>query len=122
MAAGALHIASRTAPAHRSLSARGRHALEGELLHPVGGRRYVDVALGVGRDLVTATHHARDIDRAREREGLAVDHCDGLAIADIEELLLGIRRQREVARKQRVGLDQLLDELAVVAEHLYAPE
>src|SRR5262245_10984491 len=49
-----------------------RHALEGELLHAVGGRRHVDVALGVGRDLVAAAKHVRHVDLTRERQRLAI--------------------------------------------------
>ena len=54
-------------------------------------------------------------------ERLAIDDLDVVAVADVEELLVGIRGQREIAGERRVGLDQLLEELAVAREHLHAP-
>src|SRR5262249_369281 len=71
-----------------SLAARRRHALEGELLHAVVGGCHEDVALGIGGDVVAAANHARSFDRADDRQRLAVEHRDVLAVTDIEELLL----------------------------------
>ena len=70
--------------------------------------------------MVARSDLARDLDFAHDVERLAVDHDDGLAAADIEELLLRIGRQGEIARERRRGVDQLLDELAVAREHLHA--
>ena len=70
--------------------------------------------------MVAGAELARHLDLADDLERLAVDDGDGLAAADIEELLLRIGRQREVARERRVGADQLLHELAVAGEHLHA--
>src|SRR5262245_59424101 len=41
-----------------------RHALEGELLHAGGGLRQVDVALGIGCDVVAGTQDAGRLYRA----------------------------------------------------------
>src|SRR6202040_3507399 len=54
-------------------------------------------------------------------ERLAIDDRNGLAAADIEELLRRIGGERQVARKRGLGSDQLLHELAVAGEHLHAP-
>src|SRR5262249_18441978 len=100
-----------------SLRSRGlRHALEGELLQALSGRCDVDVALGVGGDEVAAADQAGNVDRADLVERLAVEDRDLLAVADIEELLLRIGRQGDVAGEQRAALEMLLDELAVVGE------
>src|SRR5262245_41447516 len=98
-----------------------RHPFERELLHASGGLRHKDVALGIGRDVVTRAQDAGRRDRAYGREGLAIDHSNVLVGADIEELLRRIGRQRQVAREPRVGPDQLLYESAVPGEHLNPP-
>ena len=51
----------------------------------------------------------------------AIDDDDVHAVADVQELLHGIVRQRQVARELRVGLDQLFHERAVRRERLNAP-
>jgi len=45
-------------------------------------------------------------------ERLGVDDRDAFAVADIEELLIG--RKREIARKNLVALQELFHELAVL--------
>src|SRR5215470_10903604 len=97
-----------------------RHALEPELLHPGGGLRDVDVALGVGRDVMARPEDARGRNRTHDLERLAVDHRDVFLGADVEELLLRIGRQRQIACKACLGSDQLLYELAILREHLDA--
>src|SRR6185503_21038858 len=104
-----------------ALSACQRHAFETELLHAIAGAGHVKVAFLIGGDLVPASQHTRALNAADDLERLAIDDRDFLSIADVEELLLRVRRQRQVARKRRIGLDQLLYELAVVGEHLHAP-
>src|SRR5690242_3348997 len=77
---------SRRATPRRSLrasSARRRHSLEGQLLHAAVGAGDVDVALRVGGDLVSAADHARPLDRADDRQRLAVNDDDFLAAADV---------------------------------------
>src|SRR3984957_2780712 len=69
---------------------------------------------------MAAADHARHVDRADLIERLAVEDRDLLAVADIEELLLLVRRQRDAAGERRVALEVLLEELAVVREHLDA--
>src|SRR4051812_43778364 len=104
----------------KSAGWRRRHSLERQLLQAGGGLRDVDVAFGIGRDVVPRPKLARDRDLADDVECLAVDHDNGLATTDIKELLLGVGRQREVARERRGGADQLLYEFAVARKHLDA--
>src|SRR6188474_1952357 len=62
----------------------------------------------------------RQLDVADNLHRLAVDDDDVVAVADVEELLIAIRRKRQVACELRVGLDDLLEELAVRCERLHA--
>ena len=71
------------------------------------------IAFRIGGDLVAAADHARHLDRADDLERLAIDDDDVVAVADVQELLLRIRRKRQVPRERRVGLHELLHELAV---------
>src|SRR6266705_3256525 len=76
-------------------AARGRHAFIRELLHPVAGLGDVDIALGVGRNVVARADDAGGLDFAHDAERLAVDDRNALVVPDIEELLFGVLRQGE---------------------------
>src|SRR5262249_44404479 len=80
----------------------------------------VDVALRVGRNVVAAADLSGQLDAADDLHRLAIDDDDVVAVADVEELLIWIRRERQVTRELRVGLDDLLQELAVRRERLDA--
>src|SRR4051812_15637681 len=67
-----------------------------------------------------AADHPGQLDAADNLHRLPIDDDDVVAVADIEELLIGISREREVARELRVGLDDLFQELAVGGERLDA--
>src|SRR4029079_9212017 len=60
------------------------------------------------------------LDAADDLHRLAVDDDDVVAVADVEELLIRIRRKRQVTCELRIGLDDLLQELAVRRERLNA--
>src|SRR5258708_39225742 len=60
-------------------------------------------------------------DIASNRQCVAIDDKNVIAAADVEELLVGIRRQSQIARKRFAGSDQLLQEFAVFGKHLNAP-
>src|SRR5439155_18312416 len=78
-------------------------------------------AFRIGRDLVARSNYARWLDVAHNLERLAVDYENAITAADIEELLVRIRRQGQVASKRRAGSDELLQELSVLGKHLDAP-
>src|SRR6185503_9232431 len=99
---------------------RGRQSLERQLLQSHRRAGDVDVALRVGRDVMAAADLSRQLDAADNLHRLAVDDDDVVAVADVEELLVGIGGERQVARKLRVGLHDLLQELAVGRERLHA--
>src|SRR5437867_2765662 len=67
-----------------------------------------------------AADHARNLDRADALERLPIDDRDFVAVADVQELLIAIRRQREIPGERRRRLHQLLDELSIGGEHLDA--
>src|SRR5687767_2807746 len=70
--------------------------------------------------MVAAANLPRHLDRADDLERLAVDDLDVVAVAHVEERLVGPGREGKVARERRVGLDQLLQELPLAREHLHA--
>src|SRR5262249_27461926 len=97
-----------------------RHPFEHQLLHSGGGLREIDIAFGIGRDVMTRSKNPGRPDRAHDIESLAIDDGDTFVGADVKELLLRVGRQRQIPCKWRLGPDQLLYELAVVGKHLDA--
>ena len=69
-----------------------RHPFEHQLLHSCGGLRDVDIAFGIGRDMMAGSQNAGRLDRADDFERLAIDDGNAFAVADVEELLLRVRR------------------------------
>src|SRR5260370_35232988 len=65
--------------------------------------------------------YACGLDIAHNLQCLAIEDKNVIAAADVEELLVGIRRQSQIERKRFAGSDQLLQEFAVFGKHLNAP-
>ena len=61
------------------------------------------------------------LDVAHNLQRLAIDNENAVAAAHIEELLVRVRRQGQIASKRYAASDQLLQELAVFGKHLDAP-
>src|SRR5215510_13374979 len=55
-----------------------QHPFEDKPLHSIGGRSHVDIAFGVGGDLMAASQHPRALDAAGDLEHLAIDDRDFL--------------------------------------------
>ena len=70
---------------------------------------------------MAASQHAGALDGPHNLERLAINDRDLLTVSNVQELLFRVRGQRQIPCKRRTGLDQLLDELAVIREHLDAP-
>src|SRR5437763_17179572 len=66
-----------------SLLAR-RHAFERQLLHSGGGLREIDIAFGIGRDVVARSQNAGRLDRAHHIERLAIDDANAFVTAHIQ--------------------------------------
>src|SRR5438874_13443909 len=98
---------------------RRRHALERQLLQSHRRPGDVDISLRICRDVVAAADLSRQLDAADYLHRLPIDDDDVVAVADVEKLLVGIRREREVAREGRIGLHDLLEELPVSRERLH---
>ncbi len=71
--------------------------------------------------MMAAAQHARAADGLHNVERLAIEHDDFRASSDVQELLVCVGRQCQIARKWRIAFDALLDELAVCRKDLHAP-
>src|SRR5688572_31508962 len=67
---------------------------------------------------MTGTRQAGRLDGAYDLQRLTLDDRNLGAVADLQELLVAIRRKRQVTCKRRIGLDDLIDELSLGREHL----
>src|SRR5262249_38548373 len=91
------------------------------LLHSCRGLRDVDIPSRIDGDLVSRSDDSLWLNVTGDLEGLAIEDEDAVAAAHVKELLVRIRRQREIARKRNVSSHQLLQKCAVFREHLNAP-
>src|SRR5262249_1846463 len=84
-----------------------RHSFKSQLLKSGSCLCDIQITFGVSRDLMARADHARRLDVADDLERLAIKDENSIAASDIKELLVGIRRHREVASKRYVGLNEL---------------
>src|SRR5213080_102492 len=85
-----------------------RHPLECQFLHSHRGLRDVDIPFRIDCDLVACSKNPRRLNIADNLQRLAIENENAISTADVKVLLVRIWRQREVARKRNVGLDELL--------------
>src|SRR4030095_3405784 len=111
-------IRSRSSGSAGVLLAGRRHPFERELLQAHRGLRQIEVALRIGGHLMSGVFQPRWLDRSQDRERLSIDDHDVVAVADVEKLLLPVRRQRHVPGKWRIRFHELLDEFAFSGERL----
>ena len=84
------------------MSLRAGHPPERQLLHARARRRDVEIAPGIGRDMVAGAQDALGADRSEDLERRAVDDDDAVIAPDVEELLLRVRGQgTDCARRVR---------------------
>jgi len=69
---------------------------------------------------MAAGHQAATADHIHQFQCFAIQNHDVDTAADIQKTLLGIRRQRYVARERRVVAHILFEEFAVAGKHLHA--
>ena len=65
------------------LFSRRRHAFKRQLLQTTCGLGDIEVALGVGGDVVAGAELARHFNHAEKVQALAVEDCDSLAGANV---------------------------------------
>src|SRR3989442_1085477 len=80
----------------------------------------VEIALGIDSNVMTCSEDACWLGTADNLQRLAIENENLVAATNIEELLIGIRRQCEIAGKGYVSPDDLLYELALFRKHLNA--
>src|SRR5437867_10664373 len=102
------------------LSLRRRHSLERQLLQSRCRLHDVEIALGIDINVMTRSEDACRLGTADNLQRLAIENENLVASTNIEELLIGIRRQCEIAGKGYVSPDDLLYELALFRKHLNA--
>src|SRR5215469_7372245 len=60
-------------------------------------------------------------DAAQDLQRFAIENVNAVATANVEKLLVGIRRQGQVASKRLAGPNHLLQKSAILSKHLYSP-
>src|SRR5881296_359644 len=102
------------------LSLRRRHSLERQLLQSRCRLHDVEIALGIDINVMTRSEDTRRLGTADNLQRLAIENEDLVASTNIEELLIGIRRECEITGKRYVSPGDLLYELALFRKHLNA--
>src|SRR5438093_8934899 len=112
---------ARSQPPRPLLGLCRRHSLERQLLQSRCRLHDVEIALRIDINVMTCSEDACRLGTADNLQRLAIENEDLVASTNIEELLIGIRRQCEIAGKSYVSPDGLLYELALFRQHLNAP-
>src|SRR5947209_5412008 len=111
---------ARSQPSRPLLGLRRRHSLERQLLQSRCRLHDVEIALRIDINVMTRSEDARRLGTADDLQRLAIENEDLVASTNIEELLIGIRRECEIAGKSYVSPGDLLYELALFRKHLNA--